>query len=381
MALTVRSRAPGAGCRGGHWERSAMTEEKKPKIDLKARLGKASSASLPPALGSTDGGDSVPPPAASFPGPGAASTPALAPAAAPLPPPPVVQRFEVDDAEVIEARKSGFKQGATIAVVVGLAALGIGFAAGGASEKAAGRTKAMADMTDLATRAGEANAKLAGLRDKLDAGIKELQAKKFPESLASDLGGIHVDFDGAMLGGRRFSGVSLETTRELVDFATDVAAVNERKSVIATLLVKLREPIEKKFKGGERSMISYAVVLEGAGKGGPFFASLAPLAKGLEADAALPATYKVSGSKAQSDVPAYVKGDVSGRAIAVKAGTFEAACPDETKGAQAQLIAQLRGLAAKLKGEDPTSSPDAKAGLIERAEKLSTALKKSGSDS
>jgi hypothetical protein len=353
-----------------------MTEEKKPKIDLKARLGKTSGASIPPALGSTEGGESIPAPAASAPSAVAAAAPA--PVAAPQ---PVLQRFEIDESEVIDARKAGFKQGVTIAMVVGLAALGIGYAAGGASEKSAGRAKATADMVDLAKKAEDAKGKLAALQEKLDAGIKDLGSKKFPESLASDLGAINVDFDGAVLGGRRFSGVSLETTKELVDFATDVAAINERKSVISTLLGKLKEPIEKKFKGGEKAMISYAVVVEGGGKGGSTFASLAPLAKGIEADAALPAVLKVTSAKAQSDVPTYSKGDASGKAIAVKPGTFELSCPDETKGAQAQLIAQLRGLATKLKGEDPTSSPDAKAGLIERAEKLSTALKKAGEGS
>jgi hypothetical protein len=351
-----------------------MTEEKKPKIDLKARLGKTSGASIPPA-GASEAGEAIPAPAASAP-----AAVAAAPVAAPAPQ-PVLQRFEIDESEVVEARKAGFKQGVAIAVVVGLAALGIGYAAGGASEKSAGRAKASADMVDLARRADEAKAKLTTLQEKLDAGIKDLQSKKFPESLASDLGAINVDFDGAVLGGRRFSGVSLDTTKELVDFATDVASINDRKSVIATLLGKLKEPIEKKFKGGEKAMISYAVVVEGGGKTGPTFASLAPLAKGIEADGALPASLKVSSAKAQSDVPTYAKGDASGKAIAVKPGTFEAACPDETKGAQAQLIAQLRGLSVKLKGEDQTQSPDAKSGLIERAEKLSGVLKKAGEGS
>jgi hypothetical protein len=353
-----------------------MTEEKKPKIDLKARLGKTSGASLPPGQGASEGSDSIPAPAA----PSAAAS-APAPVAAAPAPQPVLQRFEVDESDVTDARKAGFKQGVTIAAVVAIAALGIGYAAGGASEKSAGRAKAVADMTDLAKKADEAKTKLATLQEKLDAGMKDLGSKKFPETLASDLGAINVDFDGAVLGGRRFSGVSLETTKELVNFATDVAAINERKGMISTLLGKLKEPIEKKFKGGEKQLISYAVVVEAGAKGGPVFASLAPLAKGLEADGALPATFKVSSAKAQSDVPAYAKGDAAGKAIAVKPGTFETVCPDETKGAQAQLIAQLRGLSAKLKGEDPTSSPDAKAGLIERAEKLSAALKKSGEGS
>ncbi len=305
-----------------------MTEEKKPKIDLKARLGKTSGASIPPA-GASEAGEAIPAPAASVP---AAAAPVAAPAAPP--PQPVLQRFEIDESEVVDARKAGFKQGVTVAIVVGLAALGIGYAAGGASEKSAGRAKASADMVDLAKKADEAKAKLSALQEKLDAGIKDLGSRKFPEALASDLGAINVDFDGAVLGGRRFSGVSLETTKELVDFATDVASINDRKSMIATLLGKLKEPIEKKFKGGEKAMIAYAVVVEGGGKGGPVFASLAPLAKGLEDGAALPASFKVSSGKAQSDVPAYTKGDASGKAIAVKAGTFEAACPDDTRGAQ-----------------------------------------------
>ncbi len=349
-----------------------MSEEKKPKIDLKARLGKTSGASIPPAQGSSEGaGDSIPAPAAP-----SASVPAPAPAAQ-----PVYQRFEVDDSDVTDARKAGFKQGVTVAIVVGLAALGIGYAAGGASEKSAGRAKAVADMTDLAKKADDAKAKLALLQEKLEAGVKELGSKKFPDSLAGDLGAINVDFDGAVLGGRRFSGVSLETTKELIEFATDVASVNERKGMISTLLGKLKDPIEKKFKGGDKVAISYAVVVEGSGKNSPIFATLAGLQKSLETESALPAKFTVMSNGKASDVPAYAKGDASGKAIALSPGSFERICPDDTKGAQAQLIAQLRGLTTKLKGEDQTSSPDAKSGLVERAAKLSIALKKAGEGS
>ena len=355
-----------------------MSEEKKPKIDLKARLGKTSAASLPPGAASTESLEA----AAVQAGSSSGSKP---PAAAFAPPayvaPPPVQRFEIDDSSLEEARSAGFKKGITIAVVVAMASIGIGFAAGGASEKSAGRAKAIADMTDLAKKAGDAKVKLTSLQEKLEAGIKDLGSKKFPEALAGDLGAINVDFDGAVLGGRRFSGVSLETTKELIDFTTDVAAINERKNVVATLLGKLKGPIEARFKTTDTAGISYAVVVEQRGKGAPIFATLAGLQASLKKDETLPAKFTVVVNGQASEVPAYAKGDALGKSIAVSAGSFERACPDETKGAPAQLMAQLRSLAAKLKGEDPTTSPDAKSGLVERATKLVTALEKSGQGS
>jgi hypothetical protein len=70
-----------------------MSEEKKPKIDLKARLGKTSGASIPPA-GASEVGEGIPAPVVG------AAVAAAAPAPAAVAPQPVLQRFEIDESEV-----------------------------------------------------------------------------------------------------------------------------------------------------------------------------------------------------------------------------------------------------------------------------------------
>src|SRR5690349_7283534 len=118
-----------------------MAEERKPKIDLKARLGKASGGAAPSPGGAAGGAIPVPqrgsrpPPAIPPPvlpgspvGPPSpfgqmeGVTPAIDPSnplaavaapyrPAPTPPPPAPTRIEVDEASVHAARAGGRKQG------------------------------------------------------------------------------------------------------------------------------------------------------------------------------------------------------------------------------------------------------------------------------
>src|SRR5438045_1996856 len=120
-----------------------MAEEKKPKIDLKARLGKASGAGTPaPGVAGAPSFGSRPPPAIPPPvvpgspvgppspfGPPTGLGPAIdpsnplaavaAPYRPPQPPQPAAaQRIEVDEAQVQQARSGGRKQGIVAGAVL-----------------------------------------------------------------------------------------------------------------------------------------------------------------------------------------------------------------------------------------------------------------------
>src|SRR4051812_46184442 len=214
-----------------------MAEEKKPKIDLKARLGKGAGGATPPppvagipvpgAGGGAAAGAPVPqssptgsppvvapaagglpvppgipvgPPPAFGKGSGVAIDPsnplaaAATPYRAPTPPPPAQpqpQRIEVDEMAVQEARKGARKVGFTAGLVVAVVLGAVGYIAGGSLEANKGRQKSVGDAKSLATDVAKSREQLKGIADKVEAGRNSLlKDKKFPETLAKELGGI-----------------------------------------------------------------------------------------------------------------------------------------------------------------------------------------------
>jgi hypothetical protein len=401
-----------------------MADEKKPKIDLKARLGKTQvGTSQAPAPVPTPPPPGIsartpPPPVQSVPvagmsGPGIPAPPGipvgppgpfsavpsgpsldpgnpLAAVAAPYRAPQVVQpqpqRIEVDEVAVQEARKKAAKTGFVIALLLGVAGVGVGFVAGGAHEQSNARDKSKNDAAELATDLGKAKDTLSKLAEKMEEGRGQLVAKKFPDQLAKELGGLNVSFDGSELAGRRFSGFPQDTTAMLVDFITSVQALNDRKELVSGLLSKLQKPLTEQWSApaGQQSITLVAAVSKDPA-GNPS-AILAPLTAPItfsKDDVKLPSDFTFSdplgGGNAMA--PRYTGGDIlkSSAAIPVVPKTFEKVCPSETAGASAQLAAQIGGVVREIKGEGPAAQDvvtDTKAGLVERADKLIAALQK-----
>jgi hypothetical protein len=408
-----------------------MAEEKKPKIDLKARLGKGAGGATPPppvagipvpgagpspgagamggvpqsspsgSPGGGGGGLPVPPgipvgpPPAFGKMPGAAidpsnplaaaATPYRAPAPQPVAP-PQPQRIEVDEMAVQEARKGARKQG-LIAGLVAAAVLGaIGYIAGGAMETNKGRQKSVGDAKSLAGDVAKSRDQLKTIADKVEAGKNSLlKDKKFPDALAKELGGINVDFDGNKLAGVRFSGFPQETTSTLIEYITLVQTLNDRKTAIIGLLQRLQKPITEQLTAGQKTTINYVVLF---GKQDPSrnpFALLAPLQKPIEAQnptaIALPAEFTATDplTRQNLSVPKYTKGDLDKpSAVYVLPKSIEAACPSETSGSIAQLGSQLSRVLTDIRGEQAAPGGDvvteSKPGLTDRAEKLVTSL-------
>lgn len=408
-----------------------MAEEKKPKIDLKARLGKAGggaaanqAAAVPPpaAAGGIPVPAPVPAPAASsgnnaampasnpapmrapVPGtpvgpPPAFKAPVLdpsnplaaaigqaqaAPKAAVAPPQP--QRIEVDEMAVQEARKGARKQGLIAGVVIAIVLGAVGFIAGGANETSKGRQASVTHAKQLAADVQKARDQLKTLADKVDAGRLTLgKDKKFPDTLAKDLGGINVDFDGGKLAGVRFSGFSQDTTSGLIEFITAVQQVNDRKSATANLLTRLQKPITEQLSAGTKPSIGYVVLLGKKDPSNNAFAILAPLSKSIEvanpAQVTLPTEFAAVDPTTGQNVtaPKYATGSLDKpSAVYVAPKSISAACPSETAGQIGQLVGQLGKLVTDVRGEQaaPGIEQDVKAGLLERADKLIANLNK-----
>ena len=301
---------------------------------------------------------------------------------------PAAARIEVDEVAVQEARRGARKAGAVMAFILMLAGVGVGFVAGGAHEQSNAREKSQHDAAELATNLGKAKDTLQKLADKMGEGVTTLQGNKFPDKLATDLGAPNVSFDGSELAGRRFSGFPQDTTAMLVDFITSVQQLNDRKEIIQGLLTKLQKPLTEKLSAspgsGSISLVA-AVQKDPSGNVAAFLAPLAtPITFTSPADMKLPAqfTFTDPGGGGNAQAPRYTGGDIGKNAAAlpVVPKTFEKVCPSEAQGAATQLTAQIGGFVREIKGEGPVdpNAPitDSKAGLLERADKLLTALQK-----
>lgn len=405
-----------------------MAEEKKPKIDLKARLGKAGGAPPPgaapggvpgptPAPGAVaavpapmpgpsnplGGGLPVPPgtpvgPPPAFGGGVANLDPSnpLAAAVAPArsmppraaPPPPQPQRIEVDEMAVQEARKGGMKQGVIAGLVAAVVLGAVGFIAGGAQETSKGRARAVNDAKSLSADVTKSKAQLEDMAKKLEAGRDSLlKERKFPDTLARDLNGINVDFDGGKLAGVRFSGFSQDTTSGLIEYITAVQGLNDRKTTLASLLTRLQKPISEQLASGGKTSIGHVVLLGMKDPANNKFALLAPLTKPIDVpnptQISLPAEFTAVDPTTRQNVtaPKYVSGPLDKpAAVYVLPKSIEAACPSEQSGAIAQLGSQLARILSEIRGEKAAAGADIvteeKIGLIDRAEKLVGALNK-----
>jgi hypothetical protein len=411
-----------------------MAEEKKPKIDLKARLGKAgggagaanqAAAVPPPAI--SPGGIPMPAPAGSsgnnaalpqsspspkvpVPGVPVGPPPAFRAPAAALDPsnplaaaigqaqqpapravsarPPQPQRIEVDEMAVQEARKGARKQGLIAGLVAAVVLGAVGFIAGGANETSKGRATSVAHAKSLAQDVQKAREQLKNLADKVDAGRTTLgKDHKFPDTLGKELGGINIDFDGTKLAGVRFSGFSTETTSGLIEFITAVQQINDRKLATINLLTHLQKPITEQLAAGNKLSIGYVVLLGKRDPSNNPFAILAPLTKPIDVASptqiSLPAEFAATDPTSGSNVtaPKYATGSLDKpSAVYVVPKSVQSACPSETAGQIGQLVGQLGRFVNDVRGEQAAPGGDVvtenKPGLLERADKLIAGLNK-----
>jgi hypothetical protein len=397
-----------------------MAEDKKPKIDLKARLGKAgtpppaavaplpvppqaapapiSGPSVPLQQPATAPGVPVGPPPAFNAGSMAIDTGSpFAPAASPYRPqpapvvpaaPPQPQRIEVDEMAVQSASKSARRQGVIIGLVFAVVTGAIGYVGGGAAQQGADRTRSHNDAAELKTDTGKARDALKALADAVEKGGNSIKSDhKFPETLSADMGAINVDFDGSKLAGRRFSGFPAATAGHLVEFITAVQAINDRKILVQGLLNTLKKPIMDQFAAAGQINISQVVVVsrDPSGNLAGFLSALKAPIPVTAANISLPTklTFTDPAGGGFADAPRYNGGDPSKdhSALYIVPKTFETACPSAKAGQVTQLGAQMANFVHDIRGDkapaaDENVVQDSKPGLLERADTLIAELEK-----
>ena len=384
--------------------------EQKPKIDLKARLGKKpmSSPMGSPAMG----GSSIPPPAG-LPGqghPAPAAMPAPTYTASPrpvtasgVPAPPFTNRpaqpvaprvdptnpygavgpsvaparaqqairIEIGE-EVHEARRSGRKKVLVLALITAIVGGGVGFTAGGGAERAKGADAAIEGASQLVKDVQKANAEVQKLADTLKAAKEKLGKGQFPEQEVAQLGAINIPFSGANLAGKGIGRFQPEVVSMLIEYTNATTEANDQKEKVQNVLSGAKKGLLELLEASSKPQVRWAVQVSD-GPGGPW-ASMMTVPTPFLAKEKWPDELKVGPAAKQETLKRYTSGGPSGTYfIPIDPATQTSVCPSDTI---FKLRRELNDLETVLRGD--TTPGDEKTGIIESGTKLMDRLKKIG---
>jgi hypothetical protein len=396
-------------------------EEKKPRIDLKARLGKAqgvgvgvpaaapavpmapmrtTSSVVPPSpTGSAPPLGSAPPPMPGFGAAAATGTPVGVPvppfgssrpaadpfgaAVGPAPmsrPAPATFKIELDEETMRAARKGGKRFG-ILGTIMLLLGAGVGFVAGSRYTDSKGAAIAVQGAQELVGDIDKSQGKIKDLADKIGAAVKDLKDRKFPESFGSDLGGLAIPFGADKLAGRNIGRFDGRTMQMLFKYTNDVEALNDRKDALRNLFSGQKKAIVDALATAQNPKVTYSVYIQRTPAHGPV-AELAALNPGdafVYRDANWPARFKIATGREFVDTERYAGGDVTSSdkktvAIPVDPESVTSAMPNDILSRITSELAKTEGI---LLGSGNPGADD-ELGVLKKGEALLTALKKIG---
>jgi hypothetical protein len=327
----------------------------KPKIDLKARLGKRpggtpASASIPPPVGVNPGPPSAANPIVSggfsgHPGHHPGAYPSAQPQAprpsfdalgvgavqapAPMRAPSMPSAVEAEEAFIAVRKSSRTK---TIVLAAGTAVVGgiLGYAIGGLSERNSVAETAVIGAKQLSTDIEAANKKVGELEQIVTAAGKALKDGKYPDKEVKELGGLNVPFDGSNLAGKGIGRFKPQVVTLLISYAEAVAKVNTQKDKIRNVLSVAKPAVEDLLAQNTSPQVRWGVTVQSTQQGP--WGVLAPL----------PAAFAVSGEKGswpsqieiggeeKRGIKRYSGGDANGQLIPVAPQSHAAVCPNDT---------------------------------------------------
>ncbi len=248
----------------------AEEEKKKPKIDLRARLGKKTvgggNPSIPPPMAT---GASIPAP------PFASKAPEPAPAKPKFAEPQAI-KIEMSE-EVIQAQKKGKSR--ILAIAVGMAFVGgmIGFAIGGGQERNLKYEIALEGSKLLTEDIDKANVEIGKLAEALIEAKRGLSDGEYPEAAILKLADLSVPFDGTYLAGKGTGLMSGKINMALVDFAGKSSAANAQKERLHRVLTGSKTALTELLAQKEKPKFNWAVYVV-PGPHGPM-AAMKPVSK------------------------------------------------------------------------------------------------------
>lgn len=361
----------------------AEEEKKKPKIDLKARLGKKTvatgGASIPPPMGVKPGGSIPAPPFAAKQAPAPRidpSDPYSSVAVSQAPSAPVQQAIRIEmSEEMVEAQKKGRGKIIALCAVTALVGGVVGYAFGGGAERGKSHERALVGAEALASEVEKANGEITKLADTLKKAKLQLADGKFPEAEVSALGGIDIPFDGNNLAGKGIGLMGADINAMLVRFAGDAAAANEQKDRLKRVMGGGRKNIEEFLAQKDAPKFNWSVYVSPS-PSGPI-ASMQPLPVPFAVKGTWPEEFEIKVGDKPKKVKRFVKGEVAGEdplLIPVDPATQGAVCSNDVLVA---LGREMNSLESMLRGDksDPTNE---KTGLLETGDTLVTKLKAIG---
>jgi len=373
-----------------------MSEDKKPKIDLKARLGKKTvSAPVPGPGGSIPPPAGIPKPAAVVGGSGIPAPPfqsatatqrpapvvdasnpygAMEPAVAPVQAQPQTIRIELGD-DVVRANRGGKTKVAVLALVTAVIGGGVGFTIGGASERGAAADAAMEGAKQLTKDVEAANAKIAELADVLKSAREKLSKSQFPDEEVTKLGALNIPFDGTNLSGKGIGRFKSDVVTMLINFASSAAEANDSKGDLQRVLNGQKKAVQDFLDSQTKPQIRWSVIVSGTPAG--------PIASMQLVPTPFPAgdkwldSFELAAPQGKKTVvKRYTKGDAATEDptfIPVDPSTQSAVCPAD---ALIRLRSRLSDMEEVLRG-NPTPGEE-KTGLLETGQNLAKKLKDIG---
>jgi hypothetical protein len=394
-------------------------EEKKPRIDLKARLGKAqagaggpapampampsraTSSVVPPA-----GFGSTPPPLGSTPPPmpagfGAATPgtpvgvpvppfgsqrPAADPFGAPVSVSPVARaaphtiKIELDE-ETMRAARGGKRPSMILGGITLLIGLGVGFMVGGRYTDSKGAAIAVQGAQELVGDIEKSQGKIKELTEKIGAAVKDLKDRKFPEAFANELGGLSIPFGADKLAGRNIGRFDGRTLQMLFSYTNDVEALNDRKDAMRNLFSGQKKAIMDALGAAQSPKVGWSVFVQKSPAHGPvaIIAAINPTDAFGYKEANWPNKFKISNGRELVDTDRYAGGDVTSTekkvvAIPIDPDSVVSSFPNDIL---SRITGELAKTEAVLVGSG-TPGADDETGVMRKGDQLLATLKKIG---
>lgn len=363
--------------------------DNKPKIDLKARLGKKTvastskpGASIPPPVG-------IPkPPGMAMPAFGSRPSSAAPPrvdasdpyasipsSVAPAAPQPQAIKIEMSE-EVVEAQKRGRKKVLVLAAVTAVVGGIVGFATGSGVERGKGVDAAITGAQELTKNIDDATAQVEALADTLKSAKEKLGSGKFPDDEVAKLGGINIPFEGSTLSGKGIGRFPPALVTQLIDFAGGAQEANDQKEKLQAVLSARKTAIVEFLERDTKAKVRWSVYVT-SGPNGPWAAMQPIPSPFLPKGDKWPEEFKIvtPGAKEPAVLKRFSGGDPTGtppKLIPVDPTTELSVCPND---AVVALRRELSDLENVLRGDksDPTNE---KQGLLDLGKSLKEKLNK-----
>ena len=385
----------------------------KPKIDLKARLGKAQAGAgvpapaAPVAPGMGRPFSSVPAPnVGSVPAPqagggfgGAAGVPmppfggaaapttdafgarvAHSPLTRPAPAPSTI-KIELDE-ETMRAARRGGKRAGIFATITAVGGLVLGFAFGQRSSDAKVAQSALQGAQDLIGDIEKAQGKIKEIGEKITAAVQDLKNKKYPEAFANELGGLSIPFGADKLAGRNIGRFDPRTLTMLFNYTGDVEALNDRKDALKNLFSAQKPAIQAAIGAATNPKVSWSIFVQKSPAHGPVavLAGIGPTDAFPYKDA-WPGRFKISNGRELVEAERYNDGNVITAspekkivAIPIDPDSVASSFPTDIL---SRITSELAKTDAVLSGNG-TPGDDNENGVLKKGEMLLTALRKIG---